>query len=129
MIEDALATNSLHIIPSPDISTNSTQHYVIVSNEEHHISNDNDTREADAIEIEDCEEIEDDDSNVSNNDQEDNSDSAAPENMEDGAMTEMEVTNSDPIYATRPGMVSKSCDHVAKFPEIAHAQIGSGKGT
>ena len=40
----------------------------------------------------------------------------------------MEVTNSDPIRINRSGRVSKPCDHVAKFPETAHAQIYSGKG-
>ena len=69
VIEDAPTTDGSHIIPNPDTSTNATQHGMLVADKEHHVDNENDTREVDAIEIEDREEIEDYESNVSNNDQ------------------------------------------------------------
>ena len=49
VIEDAPTTDSSHNIPNPDISTNAMQHYGLVANEEHHLDNDNDAREVEAI--------------------------------------------------------------------------------
>ena len=127
--EDAPTTDSLHNVHNPDITTNSIQHDVLVANEEHHVGNANGTREVDVIEIEDGEEIEDNESNVSNNDQEDKSNIVAPDNMEDEATTEMEITDSDPICVTRLGSVIKPYDHLAKFPETAQGKIRSEKRT
>ena len=81
VIEDDPTTDSSHNIPNPDISANAIQHEMLVANEENHVENVNDTKEADIIEIEDGDEIEDEELNVSNNGQEDNIDSVAPESM------------------------------------------------
>ena len=114
VIEDDPTTDSLHNIPNPDVSTNAIQHDLLVDNEEHQVDNANDTNEAEGIEIEDAEDSADYDNDESNNDQEDSiddssddqeddDDGVAPENMEDEAITEIEVNNSDLIYRTMPG--------------------------
>ena len=49
--------------------------------------------------------------------------------MEHEAITETEVTNSDPIWRTRPGRESKPCNYADKFPGRTNVQIDSGNVT